>query len=125
MDNSQVGSLWVRWGKEASKSNTVVGPPDRNKEVDRPSLNSSGSHARVPTGDFNLPDISWKRNMVGCKQVRRFLECVRENFFREVLDGPVRGHTQQDLLLIAMEGLVGGAVTIGMTASGYHETAKT
>jgi len=111
MDNSQVGSLWVRCTKVASKGNMVVGvcyrPPDHSEEVDKPSLNSSGSHTLVPITDFNLPDICWKSNMVGCKQFRRFLECVGYNFFIEAVDGPVRGDTQLDMLLTTWKDWLG------------------
>lgn len=129
MDNSQVESVWVRLGKEASTGNIAVGecyrPPHLSKEADKPSLNSSGSHALVPIGDFNLPDICGKSNVVGCKQSRRFLECVGDNSLIEVVDRPVKGDTQLDLLLTATQGPAGDAVIIGMPGSSYHEIAET
>ena len=43
----------------------------------------------------------------------------------EVVDRPVKGDTQLDLLLTATEGPAGDAMMIGMPGSSYHEIAET
>lgn len=56
----------------------------------------------------------------------RFLECIGDySFLIEVVDGPVRGDTQLDLLITATEGLVGDAMIMGMPGSTYHDIAET
>jgi len=32
-------------------------------------------------GDFNHPDILWQDNMVSCKQSRRLIESIDNNFW--------------------------------------------
>lgn len=44
------------------------------------------SHAVIMMGDFNYPDVCCKSHSESCKQSRRFLECVEDNFLVHVLD---------------------------------------
>jgi len=39
-------------------------------------------------GDFNYSDVSWKSSTVSCRQCRRILECIKDNFLSKVLDSP-------------------------------------
>lgn len=40
--------------------------------------------------DFNHPDICWESSTVSCKQSRRLLECVEDNFLIRVTDRTIR-----------------------------------
>ena len=50
------------------------------------------SQALVLLRDFNHPDIC-------CRQSRRLLECIQDNFLSQVIDGLTRGYAVLDLLL--------------------------
>ena len=50
------------------------------------------SQAPVLLRDFNHPDIC-------CRQSRRLLECIQDNFLSQVIDGLTRGYAVLDLLL--------------------------
>lgn len=41
--------------------------------------------------DFDYPDIFWENNAMSCKQSRRLLESVDDNFVIQLLDRQVRG----------------------------------
>jgi len=42
--------------------------------------------ALILMGDANHTDVCWESNMVGCKQSRRVLECMEDNFLVQVSD---------------------------------------
>lgn len=67
----------------------------------KPSLNNLRKplgQTLILTGDYNCPDTCWKGNMAGHKQLRRFLEGVRDNLLIQVQDEPTRYDAQLDLL---------------------------
>lgn len=57
------------------------------------------SQALVLIGDFNQPNICWRNNTAEHRQSRRFLECLDEYFFLQVIDEPVRRSAMVDLIL--------------------------
>ncbi|PKU28413.1 mitochondrial fission process protein 1 [Limosa lapponica baueri] len=109
LKNSQeeVESLWVGIRDRGNKGNLVVGvfyrPPDQGVPTDEAFLlqlqKASRSKALVLLGDFNHPDICWKSNTVSCRQSRRFLECLDDNFLRQEIDSPTRGDVTLDLIV--------------------------
>ncbi|KAK4831065.1 hypothetical protein QYF61_015122 [Mycteria americana] len=52
---------------------------------------ASHSQALVLLRDFNHPDICWKSSTASCRQSRRLLECIEDNFLTQVIDTPTRG----------------------------------
>jgi len=44
--------------------------------------------ALILLGDFNHPNICWKSSTASCRQSRRFLECIEDNFLSQVTDSP-------------------------------------
>ena len=69
---------------------------------------ASRLHALLLMGDFNHPDTCWKSYTAGCKQSRRFLECIEDKFQREEKERekPNRGETFLDLVLASAEELI-------------------
>ncbi|KAK4810454.1 LOW QUALITY PROTEIN: hypothetical protein QYF61_004234 [Mycteria americana] len=118
--NAQVESLWVKIRDQANKGNFVVGvcyrPPDQGEEVDEEFFlqlqEASHSQALILLGDVNHPDICWKSGTANCKQSRKLLECVQDNFLVQVMESPTRGEALLDLLLAKVEELT-GEVKIG------------
>ena len=55
--------------------------------------------------DFNHPHICWENNMASCKQPRRLLESINDNFLVQVqvLGIPTRGETLLELVLTNVE----------------------
>ena len=45
--------------------------------------------------------------------VKRFLECVEDNFLAQLVSEPIRGGASLDLLFTDIEGLVGDDVVVG------------
>jgi len=64
-------------------------PPDQVEPTDEAIFlqlqEASRSQSLVLLGDFNHPDICWKSSMVSCRQSRRFLECIEDDFFSQIL----------------------------------------
>ena len=54
-------------------------------------------------GNFSLPDSCYKHHTSECKQSRRFLKGIKDNFL--ILAGPARGDSQLDLLFTNMDEL--------------------
>ena len=50
-------------------------------------------------GDFNHPNICWKSNSESCRQSRRFLNCIEDNFLSQVIDTPTQGDIILDLMV--------------------------
>ena len=63
------------------------------------------SQALVLLRDFNHPDIC-------CRQSRRLLECIQDNFLSQVIDGLTRGYAVLDLLLTHINEPIGD-ISIG------------
>jgi len=103
MKNShmQVESLWVRIRDRGNKGNTVAGVYCRLLDQGEPTdetfflqlQKASCSQSLILLGDFNHPDNCWRNNMVSCRQSRRFLECIEDNFLSQVIDTPIRRNT--------------------------------
>ncbi|PKU46226.1 pre-mrna-processing factor 17 [Limosa lapponica baueri] len=93
---------------------TVVGvyhrPPDQDGEVDEAFHNqvkvASQSQALLLVGDFNHPDVCWKGYTAKHLQSRRFLQCIDDNFFTQLVEEPTRRGALLDLVLTNKEGLV-------------------
>ncbi|PKU29020.1 nedd4-binding protein 2-like 2 [Limosa lapponica baueri] len=77
--------------------------PDQGEPTDEALLlqlqEPSHSKDLVLLGDFNHPEICWKSNTVRCRQSRRFLECLDDNFQRQEIDSPTRGDAILDLIV--------------------------
>lgn len=55
--------------------------------------------------DHNHPD--WKNGRVKCRQSRRLLECIEDNFLSQTVDSSSRGDVILDLLLTNTSELIG------------------
>ncbi|PKU34424.1 nedd4-binding protein 2-like 2 [Limosa lapponica baueri] len=73
---------------------------------------ASHSQALFLLGDFNHPDICWKSSMVNCRQSRRLLECMEDNFLSQVIDSLTRGNVILDLMVTKASKLISD-ITIG------------
>lgn len=73
-------------------------------------LQASGRlHAKmalVLMGNFNSTDVYQKYNTAQRKQLRRFLECVQDNFLTQLVKEPTGRSTLLDLLFMNREGLM-------------------
>ena len=49
-------------------------------------------------GGLNHPDICWKGSMASCRQSKRLLKCVEDNFLSQVIEVLTRGDAVLDLL---------------------------
>lgn len=69
-------------------------PPDQGQPVGNTLLQLqelSCSQALILVEDFDYSDIFWENNAMSCKQSRRLLESVDDNFVIQLLDRQVRG----------------------------------
>jgi len=57
-------------------------------------------------GDFRYLDICWENNMVSCKQSRRLMECINDNFLVHILDRLTRGEALLDLVLTSVDEVI-------------------
>ncbi|PKU39002.1 egf-like repeat and discoidin i-like domain-containing protein 3 [Limosa lapponica baueri] len=86
--HEQAESPWVRIKDQGNKGNPVVGvyyrPPNQGEPIDEAFLlqlqEASCSQALILLGDFNHPDICWKNSTVSCRQYRRALKSMEDNF---------------------------------------------
>jgi len=46
---------------------------------------------------FNHPNIGWKSNTGSCRQSRKFVECIKDNFIVQEIDSPTREDATLDL----------------------------
>ncbi|KAJ7396062.1 hypothetical protein BTVI_148843 [Pitangus sulphuratus] len=74
--------------------------------------------------DFNHPKICWRDNTTGHRQSKRFLECVDDNFFLQVIEEPMRRGAMLDLILTNKEGLVGNMKLLSSLGCSDHEVLK-
>lgn len=56
-------------------------------------------HGLIFLGDFNNADICWKSNTLCCKQPRRLLHCIKDNFLRQAIGSPASGEAVLYLVL--------------------------
>ncbi|KAK4815649.1 hypothetical protein QYF61_005211 [Mycteria americana] len=80
-------------------SQLLGGAKPQQEPIDETSLiqlqEALHSEAFILLGDFNHPDICWKSSTASCRQSRSLLECIKDNFLRQVIDNSTRG----DMLL--------------------------
>ncbi|GAB0205541.1 hypothetical protein GRJ2_003019700 [Grus japonensis] len=125
--DDKVECLWVRMRGRAHKAllGVCYRPPNQDEEVDEAFYKRlaevSQSLALVLMGDFNLPDVCWEYSTAERKQSRRFLECVEDNFLRQLVSKPTRGGASLDLLFTNREGLVGDVVVGGYLELSDHK----
>lgn len=72
-------------------------------------------------GNFSLPDICYKHNTSECKQLRRVLKGIEDNFL--ILAGPTRGDLQLGLLFTNREEL-GDVVINGLVIKAWAVGTK-
>ncbi|GAB0176272.1 hypothetical protein GRJ2_000092400 [Grus japonensis] len=132
MDEEPTESLWVRIKGRAGAGDIIVGvcyrPPDQGDGADEALYRQIGaasrSQALVLMGDFNHPDICWRDNAAECKQPRKFLECVDDNFLLQVIEEPTRRGAMLDLILTNKEGLVGDVKLKGSLGCSDHKMVE-
>jgi len=78
----------------------------------------------VLMGDFSHPNICWRDNTAGCKQCRRLLDCVVDNFCLQVIEEPTRRGAMLDLLLTHKEELVENVKLKGSLGCSVHEMVE-
>ncbi|RMC22466.1 hypothetical protein DUI87_00780 [Hirundo rustica rustica] len=113
--------LWVRIKGKANKADILLGvcyrPPNQEEEVDslfyKQLENVSGSSALVLVGDFNLPDICWELNTAEKRQSRKFLECMEDNFWSQLVGELTRRRTMLHLFFANRDELMGDVVVGG------------
>jgi len=130
--DDKVECLWLKmWGK-ANKADILLGvchrPPNQGEAVDAVFYDRlpevSQSLALVLVGNFNLSNVCWKYNTAERKESRKFLECVEDNFLRQLVSEPIRGGASLDLLFVNREGLVGDVVVRGHLGLSDHEMTQ-
>ncbi|GAB0207314.1 hypothetical protein GRJ2_003197000 [Grus japonensis] len=132
MDEEPTKSLWVRIKGRAGAGDIIAGvcyrPPDQGDRADEALYRQVGaaslSQALVLMGDFNHPDICWRENTAECKQSRKFLECVDDNFLLQVTEEPTRRGAMLDLVLTNKEGLVGDVKLKDSLGCSDHEMVE-
>jgi len=70
------------------------------------------SQVLVLLGDFSLLDICWGSSTASCRQSRRLLEYIEDNFLSQEIDSTTREVAILDLMVIHASELIGG-VKIG------------
>ncbi|KAK4805648.1 hypothetical protein QYF61_022406 [Mycteria americana] len=81
---------------------------------------ASCSQALILLGDFNHLNICWKISTESCRQCRRLLEFIEDNFLSQVIDSPTRGDAILDLLVTNTSELIGDAKTGGSLGCNDH-----
>ncbi|PKU32688.1 nedd4-binding protein 2-like 2 [Limosa lapponica baueri] len=82
-------------------------------------LDKIAIRSRCPS-DFNHPDICWKSNTASCRQSRRFLECLDDNFLRQEIDSPTQGEAILDLIVTDASELIRDVKTGGSLGCSDH-----
>ncbi|XP_009959602.1 PREDICTED: TBC1 domain family member 4-like [Leptosomus discolor] len=99
-------------------------PPDQWEPMDEVFLlqlqEASHSQALFLLGDFNHPDIYWKSSTASCRQSRRLLECIGDNFLSQVMDSPTRGDAIRDLMVTNTSALIGDVKIGGSLGCSGH-----
>jgi len=67
-------------------------------------------------GNFNHPNGCWEINTVNCKQSKRMLESIEDNFLVQVLDRPNRVEALQNTIVINAQGIIKEVKTGGREA---------
>jgi len=71
-------------------------------------------------GYFNCPDIYWKGSTVSCRQSKRLLECMENNFLSQVVDSPTTGYAILGLLVANARELIGDIEIEGSLGCSDH-----
>ncbi|GAB0204290.1 hypothetical protein GRJ2_002894600 [Grus japonensis] len=132
MEEEPTESLWIRIKGRAGAGDITVGvcyrPPDQGDRADETIYRQIGaashSQALALMGDFNHLDICWRDNAAECKQSRKFLECVDDNFLLQVIEEPTRRGAMLDLILTNKEGLVGDVKFKASLGCSDHEMVE-
>lgn len=91
-------------------------PPNQDEQTEQvlyKQLSEVSLLTLVFMGEFNLPDVFWKRNTAERKQSRKFLECMEDNFLKQLVNKPTREGVLLDMLFLNTEGLVDDFVVSG------------
>ncbi|GAB0185519.1 hypothetical protein GRJ2_001017200 [Grus japonensis] len=132
MDEEPTESLWVRIKGSTGAGDIIAEvcyrPPDQGDRADEALYRQTGaascSQALVLMGDSNHPDICWRDNAAERKQSRKFLECVDDNFFLQVIEESTRRGAMLDLILTNKDGLVGDVKLKGSLGCSDHEMVE-
>ncbi|KAM6317421.1 uncharacterized protein O3Q21_008449 [Podargus strigoides] len=77
--------------------------PDQGEPFDEAFLlqlqEASSLQALILLGDFNHPDVCWKMSTASCRQSKRLLECLDDNFLTQKPDSPTQGEAILDLMV--------------------------
>ncbi|GAB0205988.1 mitochondrial enolase superfamily member 1 [Grus japonensis] len=76
--------------------------------------------ALILLGEFSHPDICWKSSMVSCRQSRRLLECIGDNFLNQVIHSPTRGDAILEPMITNTSDLIGDVKTGGSLGCSDH-----
>jgi len=97
-------------------------PPDQGEHTDEFFLlqlqEAWCSQALVLLGD--CPDICWKSSTESCRQSRRLLECIEDNFLCQAVNSPTKGDVILDLLVTNARKLIGDVKTGGSMGCSDH-----
>jgi len=77
-----------------------------------------------PAEVLQPPDILWKNIMVKCRQPRRLLDCIEDNYRSQVIDSPSRADAVLDLLLSKASELIGDIRTGSCLVCTDHENSR-
>ena len=99
-------------------------PPNQREPTDEAFFlqlqEASCSQALVLLGDFNHPDICWNSSTASCRQSRRLLGYIEDNFLSQVVDSPTRGDAILDLLVTSASELISDIKIGGSLGCGDH-----
>jgi len=126
--HEQAESLWGRIRDRGIKGNLEVDVyyrlPNQGEHADKDFLlhlqEASRSQALNLLGNFDHINICWKSNAVICRQSRRLLECIEENFLSWIIDSPIRGNAIPNLLVVNASELIRVIKTRGSLGCSDH-----
>jgi len=81
---------------------------------------ASCSQSLILLGYFKHPNICWKSSTASCRQSRRFVECIEDNFLSLVIDTPTRGDAILHLMVTNSSKLIGDIKTGGNLGCSDH-----
>ncbi|KAK4831258.1 hypothetical protein QYF61_016728 [Mycteria americana] len=85
---------------------------------------ASRSQALILLEDFNHLDICWKSGTASCKQSRRLLEYIEDNFLIQVINNPTSGGALLDMLLTNTDELIREVKIGGSLGCSDHALVK-
>lgn len=108
--HNQTESSWIKINDQTNRDVWWLGPSDQGEPADLVFLlqlqEASHSQALLLVGDFNHMDVCWKSNISVCKQSRRLLKYIEDNFLIQVLDTPSSDEELLDLVLTNEDKLI-------------------